>query len=747
MATSLTSYFKSLSTEDLAALLERRTDARRLLGQRRQDFGALAEILSETHSIRWAMSSLNGFLAQLLRLAVWLGPDVPSATLAEQVPGVAPQQLRAGAEELARWGLAFVSTGGDSGVSKRGDSGWTLHLPAPTMATVEPPAGFGSSARRLLEHKPMEFLTAVARNIGLASRPRPSTSALIDEVAGVLSDPARLRTLLEAAPPNAYELFERIRRGGGSLSRHNLMLGGVIRWSDPPWSQRRKVFTPLDWLEAHALSVVDASAAYAGTATIPGEVELALRGGQLFERWPPPEAPELALKPGAAAEPPGGDLGDPSKVVAELEVLLESWAETRPPTIQKGGLGVRELRKSAKALHFEEPYVGFLYALAAEAQLIAVNLEERVVPTPRRAEWSASPAPQRWAVLFEAWLNSVLWSEDLPASLIAVNDALPRLGTIRLRRGILEALAGLAPGEATSVERLGAVLAWRYPTLLTTTGNATALVTRALAALSQLGTVSGPPAVRLLEPGRSAVADARWFEHEGAATDAFPTEVGTCTVGADLRVIVPGPPVPELASALGRFADLKASSPARIYELSEASLRRGLDGGMTAEQMAAVLADHAPRGVPQNVAYLIEDVGRRYGHLIAGLGGLYLRSDDPALLRSAIADRRLAGFRPRLIAPTVAVLIGDSTEGLLAQLRLAGYLPVAEDAGGLIRGRVEQSEYTVELIPPMPVVRPLMRSEARELAEALAGGRGGAKISLASGAPLGASLNGALPTP
>lgn len=741
MPISLTLHLQALSTEDLAVLLERRTDSRRLLGQRRQDLGALAELLSEPHSIRWALSSLNGFLAQLLRLAVWLGPDVPAAVLAEQVPGVSLAQLREAAGELARWGLAFVDAPAAGAVAPE-RAGWLLHVPGAVMANVEPPSGFGPSARRLLDHKSMEFLAAVARNLALESKPRSSKEALIDEIAAFLADPARLRSLLDLAPPNAGDLFERIRRAGGTLSRHDLMLGGIIRWSDPPWSERRKMVSPLDWLEAHALTAVDGSAAYAGTATIPGEVELALRGGSLFQHWPAPGPPELAVRTsGRVPEAPSGDLGDPSKVVAEMEVLLEFWAATRPPTIQKGGLGVRELRKSAKALNFPEPYVSFLYALAAQASLIAVNLDARVVTTPRRAEWAASPAPLRWAVLLEAWLTSVLWSEDRPDSLLPASEGVPRLWTTRLRRGILEALARLAPGEVTTVEQLAAELEWRYPSLLS---SEELLVVRALTCLEWLGTVSGQPAVRLLEPGRSAIADASWFQQEGPAIAAFPTEVATCTVGADLRVIVPGPPVPELAAALGRFADLKASSPARIYELSETSLRRGLDGGMSAEAMVAALADHAPRGVPQNVSYLIEDVGRRYGHLIAGTAGLYLRSDDPALLRSAISDRRLAGFRPRLIAPTVAVLIGDDTEPLLAQLRAAGYLPVAEDAGGLIRGRVPESEYTVELIPPMPSVRPLNRTEAVALAEILkGGGRGGVKM----GFPAGSPLDGTLPAP
>jgi hypothetical protein len=215
---------------------------------------------------------------------------------------------------------------------------------------------------------------------------------------------------------------------------------------------------------------------------------------------------------------------------------------------------------------------------------------------------------------------------------------------------------------------------------------------------------------------------------------AFAAEVATCTVGADLNVIVPGPPVADLASSLARFADLRASSPARIYRLSEASLRRGLDAGMQAAEILSVLERHAPTGVPQSVAYLIEDVGRRHGHLVAGRMGLYLRSDDPALLRAATADRRLASFRPRLLAPTVAVLHGEDVKALLTALRTAGYLPVAEALDGASEAPSPAPEVQ-PFLRPAGTQWPLSATQATELAGAIRRGDRPGR-SDASGSPL-----------
>lgn len=708
----MTSHLKALAPGDLETLLQRRPEVRRL-PRSRQDFGALAELLATPLSIHTAVASLNGFLIQLLQLALWLGPEATATELTTHAPGVPLEDLRAGAEELSRWGLAFIEHRGPS--QPDAPVNWVLHVPACTVAAVAMPPGVGALARRLLDQRSMEFLVALARNVGLPSRPHSGKASMLGELSAALSEPDRVRALLGEASPQAIAMFERIRDAGGSMTRHEMMLGGIIRWSDPAWSERRKVLTPLDWLESRGLVILDANAVYTGAMVVPGEVELALRGGQLFRSWSSASPPELDVTDGG---PHAAEAGDPAKIVAEMETLLEAWAQTRPPTLQRGGLGVRELRRTAKAVGFPERYVCFLYALAAEAGLIGVDDDGRVVPSPAGLAWPALPAPRRWALLFEAWLAGTLWTEEAEDGLVPLDQAQPALWVTKLRRGAVEELAGLAPGVSTDAAGIGARLAWRYPALLQPGAGASNFVRLAVQGLLWLGTASGPHPVRLLEPGRSAIADPGWWGTPGPGAAAFAPEVATCTVGADLTIIVPGPPVHELGSALGRFADLKASSPARIYQLSETSLRRALDDGMPATDIVAVLERHAPKGVPQNVAYLIEDVGRRHGNLVAGRAGLYLRSEDPALLRAAVADRRLASFQPRLIAPTVAVLESIDLAQLLSVLRAGGYLPVAEDGGGLIRGMPRPRRVHRLLVAPEHA-GPLSAAEAGELAQAI----------------------------
>lgn len=108
-----------------------------------------------------------------------------------------------------------------------------------------------------------------------------------------------------------------------------------------------------------------------------------------------------------------------------------------------------------------------------------------------------------------------------------------------------------------------------------------------------------------------------------------------------------------------------------------------MEAGRDAAGILAWLGEHAARGVPQPLAYLVEDLGRRFGQARVGTAGCYLRSDDASLVAEILADKRVSRLGLRRIAPTVAV--SDRAPGaVLDQLRAAGYLPAGEEADGTL---------------------------------------------------------------
>jgi hypothetical protein len=158
----------------------------------------------------------------------------------------------------------------------------------------------------------------------------------------------------------------------------------------------------------------------------------------------------------------------------------------------------------------------------------------------------------------------------------------------------------------------------------------------------------------------------------------LPPPVDHVLLQADLSVVVPGPPEPDLATELDLVADAESAS---MHRVTTGSVRRAMDAGYSAGDLHTLFRRRSRTPVPQALTYLIDDVARQHGGLRAGSAGSYLRSDDAALIAEALADKRLAGLSLRRLAPTVLISPMPPAR-LLALLREAGFTPVAEDAGG-----------------------------------------------------------------
>lgn len=171
---------------------------------------------------------------------------------------------------------------------------------------------------------------------------------------------------------------------------------------------------------------------------------------------------------------------------------------------------------------------------------------------------------------------------------------------------------------------------------------------------------------------------------------------------ADLTAVAPGPLERPLADVLGVLADVESKGGATVYRFTPGSVRRALDAGRTASDLHAFLAAHSRTPVPQPLAYLIDDVARRHGHLRVGAASAYVRCDDDAVLSEILADRRAAGLGLRRLAPTVlAAQAGPA--GLLEGLRAMGFAPAAESAEGDVVIARADAHRTPPRTPPAPV--------------------------------------------
>ncbi|MEU8648663.1 helicase-associated domain-containing protein [Streptomyces sp. NPDC048737] len=185
-------------------------------------------------------------------------------------------------------------------------------------------------------------------------------------------------------------------------------------------------------------------------------------------------------------------------------------------------------------------------------------------------------------------------------------------------------------------------------------------------------------------------------------TPLLPEPLDHVLLQADLTAVAPGPLHRPLADMLGVLADVESKGGATVYRFTPGSVRRALDAGRTASDLHAFLAEHSRTPVPQPLAYLIDDVARRHGHLRVGAASAYVRCDDDAMLNEILADKRAAALRLRRLAPTV-LAAGADPAALLDGLRAMGFAPAAESAEGDVLITRADAHRTPPRTAPEPV--------------------------------------------
>ncbi|MBS4727472.1 helicase-associated domain-containing protein [Mycobacterium sp. SM1] len=382
-------------------------------------------------------------------------------------------------------------------------------------------------------------------------------------------------------------------------------------------------------------------------------------------------------------------------LLRELDVVLENLGAAPVAALRSGGLGVREVRRLAKAIGIGDARLGLILEVAAAAGLIACGtpdprpldgrrLEESYwAPTVAADRFAEAPTADRWRLLARAWL-------DLPArpGLIgtrgpdakpygALSDSVYSTAAPLDRRLLLSMLAELPAGVGVDTISASKALVWRRPrwSARLQPGPVADLLDEA----HRLGLV-GRGAIST--PGRALLADDSDDAAVTAMAQALPRPITHFLVQADLTVVVPGPLERRVAQELAAVATVESAGTAMVYRVSEQSIRHALDIGKTAESLHALFERHSKTPVPQGLTYLIDDVARRHGQLRIGAVASFVRCDDPALLAAAVTSLT-ERLHLRVLAPTVAVSPAPVAE-VLGALRGAGFAPAAEDSSGAI---------------------------------------------------------------
>ena len=591
------------------------------------DVGTLAGRLLGQVSISRALDQLDALVLQVVEAMLLLPSPVGRSELGAGVVGMPAPSLSHSLERLSRLGLVWGSED-------------ALYLAEGIRMLVGYPCGLG---------RPLDELTGAAQ---------AHPDMLVDGLAELDADERALIERLAAGPPQ------------GRLP------DGWTADEQPPGTISRL-------LRRGALVLINDS-----TVELPREIGLSIRGAAPFG------SPRLQPEPAAgrleAATLSKLTVGAVLGLLQSTEDLLTALDRDHAGVLRSGGIGIREHRRLAKAAHVDEPTAGVLLEIALAAELIGIASDgEHWLPTRMFDLWLDQPLADRWVQLANAWLGASRQPglagrrDGAGRTMAPLSPELIRYSAPAARRAVLDPLTSTPRGVSWTPDELLALVTWTTPRR----GPDFAFAARAALDEARLvGIVAGDA---LTGPGRALLTGTADLERVVAGV--LPPLIDHILVQPDLSAVAPGPLEPELARSLSDVADIESSGGATVYRISNASLRRALDAGWSAQDLHSLFARHSRTAVPQTLTYLIDDIARRHGGLRVGSASTYLRSDDETLIAQVTADRQLADLGFRLLAPGV-LISGSDPEEVLDGLRSAGYAPAAESAAGVVLTGVAQRQ-------------------------------------------------------
>ncbi len=468
---------------------------------------------------------------------------------------------------------------------------------------------------------------------------------------------------------------------------------------------------------------------------IPGDLLRVLTGGEDASFWTSP-----AIAPAALENPPPRAASPPA--ISRDTVRFLGFLTTSESA--RTGVGVihkTSLKNAARTLSLpDERYAAFLYALCRQSKIIATQTERMIYAmTTKGASWLHWDSLAQSRTLYEAWKTGTLWGEMYNEPLYKEGTYRTEDAVVRLRKTALRLLAESVPGQWYDLNSLTDTLTFRAPLLLTTAGMMGPDLVASPAAFIRLLVAEalvwlGVTEIAMEESAEN-IAPQQEEEKKRPGRKAEPVKRPTLPDVIAYRITPQGSyllgqpeapaPAPEpredkfIAQANGEIFIPPYLEPITLYRLlcltetplknatsntvtlTRDSIRRALDAGDTAREILAFLQAHSRAGIPQNVEYLINEIGGKHGHIHIGQAQMYLQADSPLLLSELMARRELKPYFVKALSDTIALLKSDDPDKMIRELRKAGYMPTADDDGITVPSLRANARYTPpEITPP-----------------------------------------------
>jgi hypothetical protein len=343
-----------------------------------------------------------------------------------------------------------------------------------------------------------------------------------------------------------------------------------------------------------------------------------------------------------------------------VAALLAELQQEPARELARGGIALPETKRLASAMSLELDDVASIVAIAARAELAALDGGVWMA-TELARDWLLRSNDERWARLASAWFA-------------------------RLPDDIRELLASRA--RAVWGERLADYIRWFYPAGGDWMRDRVLAYSREAEILGITANSSPSTAGSELLAGDEAAA-------AKVMSGSFPPEIDHVYLQHDLTIVAPGPLLPRLDSRLRTIANVEARALATTYRVSESTINRALTMGETADSIRDFLGEISLTGIPQPLEYLVVGAAARFGSLRVGAiteppiaadqqgAQSFIRSDDASVLSAIMVDHGLIPLGLTRVGPYRAVSRFDFAV-VYWSLSEARYPVVAEDAEGTI---------------------------------------------------------------
>ena len=344
-------------------------------------------------------------------------------------------------------------------------------------------------------------------------------------------------------------------------------------------------------------------------------------------------------------------------LASRVDELLDLIEATGLRAISRGGISAADTTRVTAVIGELPTPLPDLVALLATTGMIALSDTHWVAAD--LSQWRATDNIGRWSMLASAWLAT------LPTELLASLSACDTWST-----PLIERLNWMFPLDNQ----------WLLADLSARLSLTEALGLTAGARRTTLGT--------LLIAGDTDGAKTLLASH-------VPAHIDKVMLQSDLTIIAPGPLRPDLEVQLRQFATVESRSLASTYRLNPVLISRAMDAGATAASIEAFLGTISSTGIPQPVAYLIADIGKKHASVrVRGEGRASLVScSDAALASRLAADSNLTmlEFTPNPGSQVTLISPFDSSV-VMRNLLAAKYPAVLENDTGEIQRWIDPTK-------------------------------------------------------